>query len=405
MNLDAQQLVVSAAVAGTLIAWVRNLPLAIGRWLRSQLLVSVEVRDPDLVKWIGVCAVERWHLPNRRTAAIRREIRGKTGFVLEPARGVHLLRAGGAWVLLDRGKEEGAGKHLADSVGIPSIETIALRTWGRDPRLLQAMVAEAVEYGRDRFSEESLVRIGDQWGGWLEMPEVPTRSMESLVLPDRMGEELLGRLRTFLAASDWYAERGVPWRIGVGLYGPPGNGKSSLARALCGALKIPLHIVSINSRGMDDGSLLRLMANIGSGSAVLLDDIDAARLPSRTEAESEGVTLAGLLAALDGPGAGEGRILFMCTNHPERLDGALIRPGRIDIALTLAPATAEQAHELYRRWFPGAPSASAAAFAATGTGQSMAELQGQLMRLSSSATLQPSATCDTIATCELRRAS
>lgn len=161
MTLDPRELLVTAAIVGTLVAWVRNLPIAAGRWFRAQFLVSVEVRDPEIVKWVGVTAVERWALPNRRTAAVRRVIREKTDFVLEPARGVHVLRYRGSWALLDRGKENGAGKNIPDSVGLPSVETVVLRAWGRDPRRLHEMIAEAVEYGRERFAEQSLVRIAE----------------------------------------------------------------------------------------------------------------------------------------------------------------------------------------------------------------------------------------------------
>jgi chaperone BCS1 len=383
VEFDPQKFAITAAVIGALVAWARNLPVALGRWLRAQILVSVEIRDPDLVRWVGVTAVERWSLPNRRTAAILRVAHGSTTFVLEPARGVHLLRHGLRWVLLDRGKDEAAGKRAAtELMGIPSVETVALRAWGRDPALLHAMVAEAVEHGRSRFAELSLVRIADPWGGWADMPECSVRAVESLVLPDGMAEDLLGRLRQFLGRPGWYAERGIPWRIGVGLYGPPGTGKSSLVRALCGELKVPLHIVNLASQHMDDGALMRLLAGVGTNAAILLDDLDASALPAREKSKDGGITLAGLLAALDGPGAAEGRILFICTNHPERLDAALIRPGRIDIPLTLGVANPDQAYRLHERWFPGRGPA-AAAFATTFAGRSMAELQGELMSISS----------------------
>ena len=56
-----------------------------------------------------------------------------------------------------------------------------------------------------------------------------------------------------------------------------------------------------------------------------------------------GLTFSGLLNALDGVSSAEGRIILMTTNHVERLDPALIRPGRADVKLLLENATAEQA--------------------------------------------------------------
>jgi chaperone BCS1 len=62
------------------------------------------------------------------------------------------------------------------------------------------------------------------------------------------------------------------------------------------------------------------------------------------------VTLSGLLNALDGVSSRDGRVLFMTTNHPERLDPALIRPGRVDRRVELGHATPDQARRLFF-WF------------------------------------------------------
>jgi len=60
--------------------------------------------------------------------------------------------------------------------------------------------------------------------------------------------------------------------------------------------------------------------------------------------------LSGLLNALDGVSSREGRILFLTTNHPERLDPALIRPGRVDRKVELSHSTPEQARRIFL-WF------------------------------------------------------
>jgi chaperone BCS1 len=52
---------------------------------------------------------------------------------------------------------------------------------------------------------------------------------------------------------------------------------------------------------------------------------------SSSDGNSGGITFSGLLNALDGVAAQEGKVLVMTTNHVERLDPALVRPGRIDI--------------------------------------------------------------------------
>lgn len=67
-----------------------------------------------------------------------------------------------------------------------------------------------------------------------------------------------------------------------------------------------------------------------------------------------GVTFSGFLNALDGVASGEERIVFMTTNHPERLDPALIRPGRVDLAMLIDDATPSQARRLFTRFYADA---------------------------------------------------
>lgn len=69
------------------------------------------------------------------------------------------------------------------------------------------------------------------------------------------------------------------------------------------------------------------------------------------------VTLSGLLNALDGIGAQEGRILFATTNQYGALDPALVRPGRMDLHIEFKLASKDQARGLFEAFYspPGAP--------------------------------------------------
>jgi chaperone BCS1 len=64
------------------------------------------------------------------------------------------------------------------------------------------------------------------------------------------------------------------------------------------------------------------------------------------------LSLSGLLNALDGVAAAEGRLLFATTNHIERLDPALSRPGRMDVWVDFKHATQFQAEGIFRCFFP-----------------------------------------------------
>jgi chaperone BCS1 len=73
------------------------------------------------------------------------------------------------------------------------------------------------------------------------------------------------------------------------------------------------------------------------------------------------VTFSGFLNALDGVASGEERIIFLTTNHLDRLDPALIRPGRVDLAARIDDAVPEQARTLFTNFY-GNGQVEAAAF-------------------------------------------
>jgi chaperone BCS1 len=107
-------------------------------------------------------------------------------------------------------------------------------------------------------------------------------------------------------------------------------------------------------------------------------------IPGTKEGTStqNGVTLSGLLNVLDGFHAPNGVLFIMTTNHVEKLDQALLRPGRIDYRLYLGKASGRQKVELYRRFFPESSESEAREFVeASQSAETMAEFQGLLLAL------------------------
>ena len=86
---------------------------------------------------------------------------------------------------------------------------------------------------------------------------------------------------------------------------------------------------------------------------LLIEDVDCVFKTERTTTDQTGVTLSGLLNALDGVSSREGRVLFLTTNHPDRLDSALIRPGRVDRKIELGHASPDQARRLFLWFYQG----------------------------------------------------
>jgi chaperone BCS1 len=128
---------------------------------------------------------------------------------------------------------------------------------------------------------------------------------------------------------------------------------------------------------MTDGALLHALATSPPKTLIVIEDVDCIFKDRDTE-KGVGITFSGFLNALDGVASAEGCILVMTTNHKDKLDPALIRPGRIDVEIEFHDATASQAVQLFDRFYPNTEGG-------TEFGQnlptdiSMAQLQGHLI--------------------------
>lgn len=110
----------------------------------------------------------------------------------------------------------------------------------------------------------------------------------------------------------------------------------------------------MSERGLTDDRLNHLLSNVPERSIMLLEDIDAA-FTKRTQSDNQGyqsmITFSGLLNSLDGVASAEERIIFLTTNHVEKLDPALIRPGRVDLKEYLGNASDYQIREMFLRFY------------------------------------------------------
>ncbi|KAF5277689.1 hypothetical protein FQR65_LT03669 [Abscondita terminalis] len=184
------------------------------------------------------------------------------------------------------------------------------------------------------------------------------RPINSVVLDKGISNRILTDCKEFISNPGWYTERGIPYRRGYLLYGPPGCGKSSYITALAGELDYCICVLNLSERGLSDDRLNHLLSVAPQQSIILLEDIDAA-FTSRDEttlqkAAYEGlnrVTFSGLLNCLDGVASTEARMVFMTTNYLERLDKALIRPGRIDLKEYIGWCTPHQIEKMFLRFY------------------------------------------------------
>ncbi|KAJ3337803.1 hypothetical protein HDU93_000478 [Gonapodya sp. JEL0774] len=247
-------------------------------------------------------------------------------------------------------------------------EVITISAFG-SRAIIEQLVNEAQKKWLEAEKGRTVVHSSDQYGDWRRTRSRPIRPLSTIVLDRGLKNRILSDVIEFLHSEKWYADRGIPYRRGYLLYGPPGTGKTSFIAALAGHLRFNIYVISLSNKNLTDQMLLDLMCETPAHAVLLLEDVDAAfksrdaqQLDGDEDKEKSGkagnndstprgITFSGLLNAIDGVAAQEGRILCMTTNHIEQLDPALIRPGRIDVRVRFDKASRVQAKNLYKNFF------------------------------------------------------
>jgi mitochondrial chaperone BCS1 len=274
----------------------------------------------------------------------------QTHFSLVPGHGRHFLRYRNAFIAVNRQRE----KSFDINSGQP-FETVTLTTLYAQRHIFEELFTEAHQLAQQLQEGKTIMYTawGTEWRAFGEPKR--KRPIDSVVLEEGVKERIVDDVRSFVAARTWYLDRGIPYRRGYLLHGPPGTGKSSFIQALAGELDFNIAILNVSERGLTDDKLNHLLTKVPQRTIVLLEDADAA-FQNRRIVDDEGysgatVTFSGLLNALDGVASAEERIIFLTTNHVDRLDEALIRPGRVDMTVRLGEATEGQIGQLWDRFY------------------------------------------------------
>ena len=212
------------------------------------------------------------------------------------------------------------------------------------------------------------------------------------------------RVNFFMNNKSWYSENGIPYTFGLMLYGLPGCGKTSIIKALSGVthrhiINIKLHkfVTKTQMENLFFNETLNIVQNGRNETVIipidqriyLFEDLDAddtdilldrSETPSyekdenftpisdqnacgfkdlyksheqreKEEFSNEKLTLSCLLNLLDGVLEAPGRIVVMTTNYIQKLDSALIRPGRIDLICEFKKCTNQSIIEFIEMFY------------------------------------------------------
>ncbi|TVU38851.1 hypothetical protein EJB05_12244, partial [Eragrostis curvula] len=207
-------------------------------------------------------------------------------------------------------------------------------------------------------------------------------TFDTLAMDPKLKQSVIDDLDRFLKRRDHYRRIGKAWKRGYLLYGPPGTGKSSLVAAMANYLRFNLYDLDL-SEAYNNTGLQKMLIAMPHRSILVVEDIDCcfrgaepredgkAKGPTDDGFDSDfdtsdsddglkigsgrtkGITLSGLLNFIDGLWStrGEERIIIFTTNYKERLDPALLRPGRMDMHIYMGYCCWEAFKTLARNYF------------------------------------------------------
>ncbi|KAH7352946.1 hypothetical protein KP509_19G071200 [Ceratopteris richardii] len=188
----------------------------------------------------------------------------------------------------------------------------------------------------------------NNYGNWEEASFSHPSTFDSLALDLGMAERIKADLDTFSNGKTFYHRNGRAWKRGYLLYGPPGTGKSSLIAAIANYMQFDVYDLEL-TKVSDNAELKSLLIQTSAKSVIVVEDIDCSVKLSNREDAKEGtdrqgsskLTLSGLLNFVDGlwSCSGEERLFIFTTNFKERIDPALLRPGRMDMHILLSYCT------------------------------------------------------------------
>nr|XP_016479997.1 PREDICTED: AAA-ATPase At5g17760-like [Nicotiana tabacum] len=192
-------------------------------------------------------------------------------------------------------------------------------------------------------------------------------TFDTLAMDAGLKKAIIEDLDRFLRRKEFYKKVGKVWKRGYLLYGPPGAGKSSLIAAMANYLKFDIFDLEL-ANVKRDSDLKKLLLRTTNKSILVIEDIDCSmELPDRRKTASlsnihadarpprdqQQFTLAGLLNFIDGlwSSCGDERVIIFTTNNKDKIDPALLRPGRMDMHIHMSYLTIEGFTVLAKNYF------------------------------------------------------
>jgi len=319
---------------------LKQAPKYIIDWIIRNLTISLEINNnqnnySDFKLWF-----QKFNNKNIRTYILDsvNNRMSNSKVVLIPGSGTHWVIYN--WRILH------IKKHIEKNNTGGVFETVIITTFGITQKYIKKLSDEII----NTFDKTSKIQINNVSEGyyWNESNKYK-RYLNTFVLNNK--HEIINDIRLFLSKKEWYHSKGILYKKGLLLYGEPGTGKSTFASILATELNLEIYYINLSDKETVS-NLLDLTSKIRENSIILFEDIDCLGMAhSRDEDIKNKDHLSLFLNILDGVNSLDSVIYLLTTNYIDKIDKALIRPGRIDTYIKFEKFKKPQIQELYNIFY------------------------------------------------------
>lgn len=331
--------------AGMLTFWLKDIPRKIYELFRREFttelfLTSHNSSFHDMLKWIQ----EEYRDKNFRRMKLSNGRWGGDEVITSIGYGFHMIKFKKRILFIQLKREE-TDSHVDK-------EIMSLTKLGRSRKLFDELIEKVQKMNEDK----SKIKAFKHDKEWQYIKNINKRSMDSIFIEEHKKKKLINSLDEFLKREKWYEANGIPYHLGILLYGPPGTGKTSLIKSIASHLDFSIYYISPNRLS----EIERAMSSLPDRCVVVIEDIDGnLMMHSRDHTSDDELSdikamfsISEILNSLDGLFSTHGRILIATTNHLEKLDEALVRPGRFDIKMEVGYVNKEIFKAFMQKFFP-----------------------------------------------------
>lgn len=324
-------------------------------------LISSHVIYHDFLVWYE----DHNYSHNSRTIKISNGRHGWDQAVKAMGYGVHYFMHGWTPIrLVVTQKEAQASERERDEIHMTVL--------GRSHRVFDKIFDEIRKKKQRKNDKIDILRYAKEWE---RSSAQRKRPLDSVCLNKGVKEKLVNFIDKFRENEEFHLRHGISHQTAIMLHGPPGTGKTSVIKALASHYEMPIYNLSPSALSNITSAFSRLPEN----ALVVIEDIDTNASLHLRAAEQESVfankdgdgdpttnampkvstldelftNFSDVLNAIDGVTVSHGRILIATTNYVDKLDPALLRPGRFDLKVEIGYADNYAIRQFFERFFEG----------------------------------------------------